>query len=152
MGEGAKTGDRRRLATAINTATAGNATAFGSSITITGSFGMLQAVVGSPTVGQIVMFGVAAALTIGIVEGVVTRGFKERPDKAPRQVAMLGTAQDFISVGLAVGTAAAVAALLESGAAWPLGAAAATIVFLVAESLEIFLAELIDRRRDADAA
>lgn len=141
-----------RVSTAISTATAGNATAFGFSITITGSFGMLQAVVGSPTVGQIVMFGVAAALTIGIVEGVVTRGFKDRPDAAPPEVAMLGTAQDLVSVGLAVATAAAVAALLESGPAWPLGAAAATIVFLAAESAEILVAEIIQKRRgDSDA-
>ena len=89
----------------------------------------------------------------GIVEGVVTRGFKERPDHAPPPAAMLGTAQDFISVGVAVATAAGVGALLESWVAWPLGATAATIVFLAAESVEIFVAELIERQRgDADAA
>lgn len=154
MGEapGREKTDQGRLTTAITTATVGNATAFGFSITITGSFGMLQAIVGAPTVAQIVMFGVAAALTVGLVEGAVTRGFRARPDAAPPEVAMLGTAQDFLSVGLAVGTAAAVAAVLETGAAWPLGAAGATIVFLAAESAEIVLAELIEKRRgDPDA-
>jgi MFS family permease len=135
------------VVTAISTATRGNATAFGFSITITGSFGVLQKLVGSPTLLQIFMFGVAAAATVGIVEALVTRGFRERPGVVPAEVRMLGTAQDFVSVAAGLGAAAGVAALLESGGAWPLAAAVATFVFLAAESAETLLAELIQKRR-----
>jgi hypothetical protein len=95
--------DHGPIGTAISSTTRGNATAFGFSITITGSFGMLQALVGSPSVLEIVMFGVAAAATIGTVEGVVTGGFRARPGAAPPEVRMLGTAQNFYSVAAGLG-------------------------------------------------
>jgi hypothetical protein len=144
--------DRGPVGTAISTAMRGNATAFGFSITITGCFGVLQRTVGSPTVGQILMFGVASAATVGAVQALVTRGFRDRPGVAHAEVRMLATAQDFVSVTAGLGTAAGVGALVASGAAWPLGAAAATFVFLAAESAETLLAERIQKARgDAQA-
>jgi hypothetical protein len=135
------------VATAISTSTFGNATAFGFSITITGSFGVLQTIIGSPTVVQVLLFAVCAALVVGVLEGAVTRGFRERVGAAPPEVAMLGTAQDFISVGLGIGAAAGSAALIGGGAAWPAGGALGTLVFLLAESAETLLAEWIQKRR-----
>jgi hypothetical protein len=65
---------------------------------------------------------------------------------------MLGTAQDFLSVAAGLGAASGVAALLDDGAAWPLAAAAATFVFLAAESAETLLAEIVQgRRSDTEA-
>ena len=135
------------IGTAISTTTRGNSVAFGFSITITGSFGILQTLVGSPTVMQILLFGVAAALAIGAVQGAVTRGFRVRVGAAPSEVRMLGTAQDFLSVAAALGACAGVGALLSGTGAWPLGAFAATVVFLAAESAETLLAEVIQKRR-----
>jgi hypothetical protein len=139
--------DHGPVGTAVSTSTMGNATAFGFSITITGSFGILQTTVGSPTVVEIVLFGVAAAATIGVIEGFVTRGFRVRTGVAPPEVRLLGTAQNFVSVAAGLGAAAGVAALLDAGVAWPLGACAATLVFLMAESAEILVAEFVQARR-----
>jgi hypothetical protein len=132
---------------AISTVTRGNSTAFGFSITITGTFGVLQTLVGSPTFLEVLMFGVAAAGTIAVIEAVVTRGFRQRSGVLPAEVRMLGTAQDFLSVAAAVAAAAGVGAVLNRGAAWPLAAAAATFVFIAMETGETVLAEVIQRRR-----
>lgn len=133
--------------TAIATTTIGNASAFGFSITITGAFGMLNALVGTPEVLDILLFGVAAALTIGIVQGAATRGFRERLGEAPSEVRMLGTAQNFLSVAAGLGAAAGVGELMDGTAAWPVGAVAATFVYLAAEAVEMLVAELVQRRR-----
>lgn len=135
------------LRTAISTTVRGNSIAFGFSITVTGSFGVLQTLVGSPTVGQVLMFGVAAALSVGVLEGAVTRGFRVRAGTAPPEVMMLGTAQDFISVAAGIGVAAAIGAAVGGGAAWPVGGFAAAVVFLLAETAETLLAEVVQKRR-----
>jgi hypothetical protein len=140
------------LGTAISTSTVGNSTAFGFSITITASFGMLQTVTGSPTVVQILLFAAASALTVGVAEGTLTRGFRARPGAAPPEVSMFGTALNFLSVVIGAAAAAGVAAVLQDTWAWPLGASAATFLFLAAESAEILLAERVQKRRGDDEA
>ena len=60
---------------------------------------------------------------------------------------MLGTAHNFISVAAGLGAAAGVGELVDGTAAWPLGAAAATFVYLAAETGETLAAELVQRRR-----
>ncbi len=139
--------DHGAIGTAVSTSVVGNATAFGFSITITGTFAMLQVQLGSPDVVHILLFGVAAAATIGIVQAIVTRGFRVRPGAAPSEVRMLATAQDFISVAAALGAAAGVGALVHARVAWPLGGAVATLVFLVAASGETLVAELVQKWR-----
>ncbi len=136
-----------RLGTAISTSTRGNATAFGFSITITASFGMLQTLVGSPTVAQVLLFAVAAALTIGALEATVTRGFRLRAGTAPTEVSMFGTALNFVSAAAGAAAAAGVGSLVHGTWAWPLGACVATAVFLFAESAEILLAEFVQKTR-----
>jgi hypothetical protein len=103
-------GDRKQhgpVATAISTSTLGNSTAFGFSITITGGFGVIQTVIGSPTMVQVLLFAVAAAAVVAVLEGLLTRGFRVRVGTVPAEVAMLGTAQNFIPVALGIGSAPA---------------------------------------------
>lgn len=154
MGEqpGPGQADHGRVRTAVSTVTLGNSTAFGFSITVTGSFGVLQTVSGSPGVVQVVMFAVAAALALGLVQAIVTRGFRDRTGTAPPEVGLLGTAQDFLSVALAILAVAGTAALVRGSAAWLLGGAVAALVFLAAETAEMLLAEVVQQRRgDPDA-
>ena len=133
--------------TAVSTSTSGNSAAFGFSITITGSFGVLQTVLGSPSVPRVLLFAVAAALTLGSIQAVVTRGFRDRTGMAPPEVAMLGTAQDFLSVAAAILAVAGTAALVHGWPGWLLGGAVAALVFLAAETAETLLAEVVQRRR-----
>jgi len=144
--------DQNRLRTALTTSTLGNSTAFGFSITITGSFGVLQVRVGTPSVLQILMFAVAAALALGLIQAAVTRGFRDRTGSAPPEVSMLGTAQDFLSVAVAILAVVATTALVGGSAAWLLGGAAAALVFHGAETVETLIAEVVQKRRgDLDA-
>lgn len=80
----------------------------------------------------------------------MTRGFRAAPPQAPPKVIMLGTALDFVSVAVGAGAALGVAELVAGFAAWPLAAAAAALLFLLTESLELVLAKWI-RRRGADS-
>ncbi|MFR9806984.1 hypothetical protein ACL02T_32515 [Pseudonocardia sp. RS010] len=135
------------LRLALATSTLHNSAAFGFSIAITGSFGVVQTVVGSPAVLTILVFAVSAAAALGLVEAVVTNGFRVRVKAVPAEVTMLATAQNLVSVALAILAVTGVAVLLRSWAAWPVGGATAALVYLFAESAEMVLAEVVQRRR-----
>ena len=134
-------------AKAISTTVRDNSTAFGFSITVTVSFGLLQTARGAPTPLEILGFGLAAALGVAVVVGLVTRGFRVRAGHAPAEVRMLGTSLDFVSVGAATATVYGLATLLTGFVAWPVSAFAGVLVFLALQSLEILLAEVIQRHR-----
>lgn len=131
----------------LHTSIVDNSTAFGFSIMITCSFGVLSNLHGSPAVGDIFGFGLAGAATFMLLHGLASDLFRHSPQTAPRQVVMLGTALNFLSVGLGVGAAALVGLLVVTAAAWPLGSVAASSAYVLTEALEILLAELVERRR-----
>lgn len=138
--------------TALATSVIGNATAFGFSITITATFGVVEHFEGSPSLVELLLYGVAAALAVGLLEVLVTRGFRVRVGRAPSEVMMLGTALDVVSVAAGIGAAMLCADAVGGGFAWPLAAFVATGVFVLAESAETLAAEVVQRRRgDTDA-
>ena len=136
---------------AIGTSVRGNSTAFGFSIMITVSFGMLAHLRGSPSVLEMLLFGIAAALAVAVLEAAVSRGFRAELEQVSQRVDMLGTAMNFISVAAAVGVATAAGELVGGVAAWPIGALAATSVYVLTESAEIFIAQLIQGEAPAGA-
>lgn len=140
------------VVTALGTSIRGNSTAFGFSIMITISFGALQRLTGNPSVGELLAFGVAAAIAVALLEGAVSRGFVRRVGSAPPEVSMLGTALNFASVAAGVGAAIGVGELWTGFGAWPVAGFCAAVAYVVAESAEMLLAERLQRRRgDADA-
>jgi hypothetical protein len=132
---------------ALATSTVHNSSAFGFSIAITGSFGVIQTLVGSPGVLAVLSFAGSAAAALGVVQALVTSGFRIRVGAVPSEVAMLGTAQNLVSVALSILAAAGAAAVLRGWGAWPAGGAAAALVYLLAETAEMVFAELLQRRR-----
>jgi hypothetical protein len=144
--------DRGPVRTAFATSIRNNATAFGFSITITVTFGAMQTSEGSPTATQLMLYGIAAAAGIAVLEGLVTRGFRTRVETAPPEVSMLGTALNFLSVAAAVGVALLVGEILDETVAWVVAAFAAACTYTVLEGLETLLAEWVQSRRgDRDA-
>lgn len=135
------------VGTALSTAVSGNATAFGFSVTITVTFGVVEHFRGSPTLLELLLFGIAGALSVGILEGLVTRGFRRRVGAVPSEVTMLGTSLDVVSVSAGVGAAMLVGALLHGVAAWPAGSFTAAATYMLVQTGEILLAETIQRRR-----
>jgi len=125
----------------------GNATAFGYSVTITASFGAVQHERGQPSYLDLLLFGVGAVIAFAVLEGVVTRGFRNPLRTGRDEVVTLGTALAFMSVALAITAALSVAHVLHGGVAWFAGAMAGSLVFALAESVEFVVAELVQERR-----
>jgi hypothetical protein len=127
----------------LQTSVRNNASAYGYSVTITTTFAVSQALVGSPTVGQIFLFLFGAVVAFGVVELLATRGFTERMRVEPGDVIAFGGMFSFVSCGLALGVAALGAELIGSGLAWPVTSFAATVVLLVLSGVELAVAERI---------
>jgi len=132
---------------ALSTSVYGNSLAFGFSITITGTYGALSRLHGSPSLLEIVLWGVASAVAVAVLEVIVTRGFWRQAGEAPSQVQMFGTALAFLAVAAGIGAAIAVGELFDGVVVWPAGGAAAATIYVVGESAEVFFAERIQRRR-----
>lgn len=138
-----------RVGRAFGTSIRGNSTAFGFSIMITASFGMVSHIDGAPSVLELLLFGVGAAVAVALLEGGVTRGFRAAIEQTSQEVRMLGTAMSFASVAAGVAAALGAAEILDGTVVWPVAAFAAAMAYVVAESLELLLAEEIQAARGA---
>lgn len=147
MGERDEARGGGALVTALATSVSSNSTAFGFSISITVAFGVTQSLNGSPTMVELLLYGIGAAVAVGLLEAIVTRGFRRRVGSVPPEVSMLGTSMNLLSVAAAVGTAVGVADLVDGTATWPITGFAIAMVFILAETTEILLAERVQRRR-----
>jgi hypothetical protein len=125
----------------------GNATAFGYSVTITASFGAVELGRGSPSFGELIVFGLGAVVAFGGLEGIASRGFREPLRKGSDEVVLLGTALAFISIVLAIAAARGIAAIVGGLLAWFGAALGGSLVFALVESLEFMLAEWVQERR-----
>lgn len=131
----------------LNAAVRNNASAYGYSVTITATFGILGAIGGSPRVAEILAFSGGAVFAFALVELVISRGFRRGPEDEPTRAKMIGSSISFFSIGSAV-LCAFVAGLLLSGfAVWPLGSFLATGVYLFGFALELSVAEKLRSRR-----
>jgi hypothetical protein len=141
------------VGTALSTSVSSNATAFGFSITITVGFGVVQTLEGSPTLFELMLFGIAAATAVGLLEAAVTRGFRRRVGAAPPEVSMMGTALNFASVAAGVGAAIGIGEVIDGTAVWPIASFTTAAVYVLVEAVEVLLAEAIQSARgDAEAA
>ena len=124
----------------LRSAARNNASAYGYSVTITATFGILSVVTAVTTVLEIFAFAGGAVLAYALVDGVASGGFRYGPhDEEPIEVTALGSSVSFFSVGAAL---LVEAQLLGGWPAWPLGAFSATVTYLLLLALEIGLAEL----------
>ena len=114
---------------------------------ITCSFGVVSMLRVPATLPDVFLFGTAAAIGLALLEGLVSRGFRDRLDEPPEQVELLGTAMNFLSVAAGVGVATVTAWLVIGRPAWPLAGFLAAITYVLAESAEISLAERVQARR-----
>lgn len=130
----------------------GNSTAFGFSIVITISYGAMQNLRGSPSLLELLLYGMAAAVAVAVMEGVITRGFRVGVERLPVEVLMLGTAQNVISVAAAVGAVIGLGKLMGGTVAWLLAGAVGATVFVALESAELLIAAVVQRARGDRAA
>lgn len=94
-----------------------SALAYGYSITVTASFGILARTDGPVAVLRIFVFVIGPSLAFAGINALVTRGFRQRVEHEPPVVASLATAFGFLSISGAVGVAALVGGASAGG--WP---------------------------------
>jgi hypothetical protein len=124
----------------LRTSVTGNAYAYGFSIMITLSLAVLIAERRTPTVGQVFLFLLGAVSGFVVVEAVASRGFRSRDTGEPPQVVVAGSALAFVSVSAAVGAAALLGEVLDSGVVWPVGAFCASAVYTLLVGVEMMVA------------
>ncbi|GAA3605648.1 hypothetical protein [Microlunatus ginsengisoli] len=134
----AETSWRRKLQQGLHASVRGNAQAFGFSITVTVTFGVLSQLEPKPRLIDLFLFalaGVAAFTVLNIV--VVLRTGGRTTDGTGERATLIGTATDFLAVGAAVGVAIGTGTLLHNGWAWLLAPFAAGVVYVLVQSIEL---------------
>ena len=127
-------------------------TTFGFSILITVTFGLLQAMEGSPDVGRIFAYAVGAVVSFTVLEGVLSRGFRRPMPQHRTQTQAAGTSMNLLSVLGGMGAAWLVATAWSSAAVWALAPLLGATTYLLLESLETALGErLLTSRGDPQA-
>jgi hypothetical protein len=117
-----------------------NSLAYGYSVLITASFGVLESLRGTPSIGDVFVLVGGACVPFAVVNAFVTRGFRRRVEHEPPVVVSLGSSFGVFSVSASVGLAALLAWALRGLAAWAVAAALATLGYLLLSALEIALA------------
>jgi hypothetical protein len=126
----------------LNSATRNNAIAYGYSLTITASWGMMSVLDDRATVGRVFVFVAGAGLAFALANALVTKGYRETRDPEVPLVRALGTSFGIVSSSAGVGAAALVAWALDGWLAWLLSPFAATVAYLLIAGLEIALARV----------
>jgi hypothetical protein len=124
----------------IRTSVRNNVSAYGFSIMITATFGVISSELGSPSVGEVFLFCGGGISGVTIVEAIASRGFTMQLRGEPSDVVALGSSFSYLSVGVSVGAAALVALLLSGWLGWTIGALSATGVYVPISGIEMALA------------
>jgi uncharacterized membrane protein YkvI len=139
MGASKGTDDQHFLR-GIRTSTASNASSYGFSLTVAGSYAALTKVHGTPTWLELFVFLAGSCTGFAMVNAASTRLFRvESPDE-PELVISLATSLSIFSVCASVGAATGVAFALSSWLAWLLGSVAFTLVYVMAVGAEVGIA------------
>jgi drug/metabolite transporter (DMT)-like permease len=120
-----------------------NSLAYGYSLALTGAYGVLNEIIGTPHFPQVLLFVVGAAFTFSIANAAVTRGYRQRVEGEPPIVLAFGASFGFLSIAAALGAAALVGWLVPDWVGWLLGGFVASSVYLLGSALELVLARAV---------
>jgi hypothetical protein len=132
---------RARYLSGLKTSVLNNTVAYGYSITITASYGVLNFMEDTPNLWNIIGFVCGAVLAFTMVEVFVYVGFRHELVEEPIEVVVLGSAFSFLSIGLALAATLCVGWLLNGPTGWLVGAFLATIVYIGFLALEMSVAD-----------
>lgn len=129
---------RRQLARGLNASVHGNAQAFGFSITVTVSFGVVSLLEPKPGVLDLFLFAMAGVLAFSLLNVLVVLRLRtgEKTEPGDRAV-LIGTATDFVAVGAAVGSAIGIGTLVHGTLAWILTPFVGGAVYVLVQSVEL---------------
>jgi hypothetical protein len=144
-------GLREHFVRGLGESTRHNSLAFGYSLALTGSFGVISTLTGKSSVLDIFLFGIGGAAAFSVANPGVTRMFKYQVEGEPPIVIALGTSFGFVSISASIGAAALLAWVLPPWAGWLFGGFAGSASYLLASALSFVLArgirELTGRER-----
>ena len=139
-----------RYVRGLHASATSNAAAYGYSVTITATFGVLSTMEGTPGMRQILSFVVGAVLAFAVVEAVASGGYRHEMEEEPCTITALGSSISIFSVGGALGLVFGTAWMVGGIVAWPLGSFLATGSYLLAFAMDLAVAEVIHRRLRRD--
>jgi hypothetical protein len=123
----------------LGLSTRNNSLAYGFSVAVTGSFGVLAKLAGGPQVADVFLFAVGACLPFVLLNPVVTRGFRRRVEREPPMVVAVGTTFSIVSATAGLGAAALIGWAFDGWLGWLLGSFGATTAYLLTAALEVAL-------------
>lgn len=126
------------LARGLDASVTGNAQAFGFSITVTVTFGVVTTAEGSPSRLDLLGFAMAAVAAFSLLNLVVAAFRRGDPaSETPERALLVGTATDFLAVAAAIGVAMAGTLVVQGWAAWLLAPFLAGLVYVLVQAVEL---------------
>jgi hypothetical protein len=113
---------------------------YGYTLSIWGSGSVLSHTYGSPSPIEVFLFLGGAIIAFAVVGTLAFGGVGKEFDQPQSEIELFGSFH-FASVGLAVAVVLVAAQLVPSSVGWPLGAALATVMYLLVVGAEHSLAE-----------
>lgn len=135
---------RRRLyLKGLDAAASGNAQAFGYSILITVSYGIISVSSPPPSIGELFGYAMGAIAAFSLLNLVVAYLARDEPNVSEREhVLLIATATDFIAVGAGLGAAFGIDAAVSGWAVWILAPFVAGLAYLLVQAFELALGRL----------
>lgn len=132
----------RRFVRGLNTSVAGNSQAFGFSIAVTVTFGVVSSAQGNPSTAELMGFAMSAVAAFSVLNLVVARLMRTEPcETESTRVLLIATATDFLAVGAAVGAAIGICHAADGWSAWVLAPLCAGVVYVLVQSIELAVGE-----------
>jgi hypothetical protein len=135
-----------RYKSALRATVAASAAPYGYTLTIWTTGAILSHARGIPDTAEALLLLVGAVGAYALVGGIAFGGLSEHLAPEPARAAVWGGLQ-FISVGIAIAAATAVAHAVRSTAAWPIDGFLATALYLLTSASQLTLAHTQFRRR-----
>jgi hypothetical protein len=124
----------------LNASVTGNAQAFGFSVTVTVTFGVVSSVESSPSMPELLGFALSAVAAFAVLNILVAGVARiRRAGRAATRALLIGTATDFLAVGAAVGAAIGVSYGVHGWGLWVLAPFVSGICYVLVQSVELAL-------------
>jgi len=129
----------------VRTALRNNASAYGFSITITVSYGLLSGAQSAVSAAETIAFGAGAAVAFVLVGAVFVAATSRGSLPESRQALTISGGVDMLSVGAAIAAAFALSQI-PGFWAWPMAGAGAVACYLLVSGLDVLIARALARR------
>lgn len=126
------------MAEGLHASARGNAQAFGYSITVTVTFGVVAIAQPEHRPLQLLLFALAAVLAFSLLNVVVALGLRRAERTQPgERTLLIGTATDILAVGAAVGVSIGLSEMVHGTLLWGVAPFVAGVVYVLVQAVEL---------------